>query len=271
VPAYDFKVYLEFGHRVVAGFVSLGFLGLWAHLYRSGLMRSTSPAPGHAQVLRVLFPVAAVVLLTQVILGGLTVLELLAEWTVASHLVTGNTFCTMLLLIALTLRDARAPRTRSAITWGQRALAGSLVALVPAQIILGGLVSGSHAGLVCASWPSCNGAAWFPSFSGLVGLQVMHRITAYTLALVVLGNLAAQWNAPSRRTPAWVLVGLVFFQVSLGIANVLLRLPMEITLAHSAGAAGILLTTGWLNFEAWAAPAAQREEPMLLAAPAEAK
>jgi cytochrome c oxidase assembly protein subunit 15 len=263
VPAYEFKVYLEFGHRVVAGFVSLGFVGLAWHLRRTGAL-AASP------ILRVLFPLAALVLLVQVILGGLTVLELLAEWTVASHLTAGNTFCSLLLLIALSLRQMHMPRGRTAIAGWKRGLAALFIVLVPAQIILGGLVSGSHAGLVCATWPSCNGAAWFPSFSGLIGLQLMHRITAYTLLAAAACNVWAQWSQDATRRPALALFVLVCLQATLGIANVFLRLPMEVTLLHSAGAAAILLNTAWLNFEAWVSPLDETLDVMTLVTASEA-
>lgn len=250
VPAYQFKVYLEFGHRVVAGFVSLGFLGLAAHQWRSGVFAASA-------TLRALVPLAAAVLLVQVVLGGLTVLELLAEWTVASHLVTGDTFCALLLLQALALRELHAPVERAPVLGLQRALPVVLGLLVPAQIVLGGLVAGSHAGLACGTWPSCNGAGWFPTWSGLVGLQVIHRATAYTVLVAALVNLGVQWSSPRTRTPALALVGLVLVQVALGVANVLLQLPMEVTLAHSAGAAALWLCTAWLGFESWSAPLAE--------------
>lgn len=247
VPAYEFKTYLEFGHRVVAGVVSLGFVGLWVALARAGVI-------ARMPVLKVLFPLAALVLAVQVVLGGLTVLELLAEWTVASHLVTGNTFAALLLVIALAVRESAHPLTRRPVTWLQRGLAFGLALLVPTQVVLGGLVAGANAGLACATWPGCNGAVWFPTFEGLVGLQVLHRITAYSLAAWVLVGAAVQWRSGAARRPALLLVALVGLQIGVGIANVLLRLPMEVTLLHSAGAMAIFLSTAWLQWELWRAP-----------------
>lgn len=246
VPAFDVKVYLEFGHRVVAGVVSLWFVAQSWILWKRGMLTAS-------RLLRILVPAAAVVLAAQVVLGGLTVLELLAEWTVASHLVTGNTFAALLLLTALALRD-RAAETPAAVGGASRALATLLLVLVPSQLVLGGLVAGSNAGLVCGTWPSCNGAGWFPTFSGLVGLQVTHRLVAYTLLGVALANVAVQWRRPALRTPAIALLGLVLLQAIIGITNVLMQLPVEITLAHSAGAAAIYLTTTWQAYEAWRAP-----------------
>lgn len=262
VPDYDFHVYLEFGHRVVAGFVSLGFVALAWRLWREGVLARSG-------ALGALVGAAAAALALQVVLGGLTVLELLAEWTVASHLVTGNTFCVLLLLTALTVRGVASDAPRAPVTAGQRALALGVLALVPVQIALGGLVSGSHAGLACGTWPSCNGAGWFPTLQGLVGLQVAHRVVAYTLAAAVLASAAVQARGPLR-TPALVLVGLVAVQVGLGVANVLLHLPVEITLLHSAGAAAIALAAGWQVHGALSAPLAARV-PVHAPRPVEAK
>ncbi len=249
VPAYDFHVYLEFGHRVVAGVVSLVFFGVWIASARQGRL---AQAPWLGRV----FVLAALVLATQVVLGGLTVLELLAEWTVASHLLAGNTFCALLLVIALGLREQDVGVSTHEVTAVARGVATGLVLLVPVQLVLGGFVAGSHAGLACGTWPSCNGAGWFPTMEGLVGLQVVHRIVAYTLAGLAVVNVAVQGRSPVGRGPARMLLSLVVLQIAIGVANVWLRLPVEVTLLHSAGAAGIALTSAWHVVRVWRAPLA---------------
>jgi len=212
---------------------------------------------GASPWLRVLLPVAAAVLALQVVLGGLTVLELLAEWTVASHLVTGNTFCALLLAIALVHLHVEVGDPATPVGWAQRGVATAFLVLVPVQLALGGLVAGSHAGLACGTWPSCNGAGWFPTFEGLVGLQVTHRVVAYTLAGLALVNLGVQAWRPAAWRPAVVVVVVVAVQVALGVANVWLRLPVEVTLAHSAGAAALALSGTWQAVTVWRAPLAE--------------
>src|SRR5690606_19346557 len=101
------------------------------------------------------------------------------------------------------------------VSLAQRAWAGRLAVLVVAQLALGGLVSSSHAGLACGTWPSCNGAAWFPTVEGLVGLQVLHRITAYLLVAFALITLVST-RAQGRTGRAALLVfGLILVQVAL--------------------------------------------------------
>lgn len=254
VPEFDFHVYLEFGHRVVAGVVSLGFLAQAWRFWRNGAFAASV-------ALRRLYVLAGVALAVQVVLGGLTVLHLLAEWTVASHLVTGNTFCALLLLVALTVRELEARPARQPLPGVVRALGVAMLVLVPVQLALGGLVAGGHAGLACGTWPSCNGAGWFPTFVGDVGLQVTHRAVAYTLAAVALLNAVVQRGA--ARTPALVVLAAVLLQVTIGVANVLLRLPVEVTLLHSAGAAAVMLSSTWLAAEAVRSPVASHRSSAL--------
>jgi cytochrome c oxidase assembly protein subunit 15 len=244
VPDLDWKVSLEYFHRVYAGFDSAVYLTVAvAVLVRANLRRAAWP----------LVALAGAALASQVVLGGLTVLHLLAEWTVASHLLVGNAFSMLLLLLALKLRETVLPRSRAAGSWMSRAALGVVAALVPVQIVLGGLVSSSHAGLACGTWPSCDGHTWFPTFAGIVGLQLGHRLVAYAI-LAAAGLAALVSRDGAAKGPAIVMFALVCAQAGLGVANVLWRLPVEITLLHSATAAALVLATTWANAEAWRAP-----------------
>jgi cytochrome c oxidase assembly protein subunit 15 len=245
VPPIDVQVGFEFGHRVLAGGISLGFLGAGAALWRAGV---------RGLPLR-LWGVAAVVLAVQIVLGGLTVWKLLAEWTVASHLLTGNTFCATLLLLALSVRAARVPAALPPIPGWTRAPGALLAVLAPLQLFLGGWVAGANAGLVCGAVPGCYtpGGDWFPTFAGTVGLQVTHRLLALVLWAVAVGfALVARGRV---RTPALLVAAAVTVQIAIGVTNVLLRLPIEVTLLHTAGAAAVFLSTAWAQWELWRAPA----------------
>jgi len=245
IPTIDMGVAFEFGHRVLAGGVSLGFLGLLGLMWRR---RDAVPRLAFQ-----LGGLAAVVLAVQILLGGLTVWELLAAWTVTSHLLAGNTFCLLLFLLALALREGDRAVTRASVTWTQRGFAALLALVVPVQVGLGGLVSSSHAGLACGTWPGCNGAAWFPTFSGLIGLQVTHRLVAYLLVGAALAAVVSTGGRGRSGKAALLIGGLVLLQVTLGVMNVLWHLKAEITLAHTAGAAAIVLATTLLNWEVWRA------------------
>lgn len=246
VPTIDFGVGLEFGHRVVAGFVSLWFLAL------GGAVIAGRARYGRGAV--ALVAAAAAVLAVQIVLGGLTVLHLLAEWTVASHLVAGNTFCLLLLLLAFTLRERALPVARAPVGTAQRAAMVGMGVLVLVQLVLGGLVSSSYAGLACGTWPTCDGTSFAPTWTGPVGLQVVHRLVAYALLAGAIGGVVASAPGRSRRA-AGLLAGAVVVQGTLGVANVLLGLPVELALLHNAGAAAVVLSVGWWGWETWRAPA----------------
>ena len=242
VPEFDLIVAFEWSHRVLAGSISLLFVGAATFCIRD---------PDIRPALRNLIVVTAVVLAVQVLLGALTVWQLLASWTVVSHLVIGNVFALCLAFTARALFRLDAPKPRTAA--GQL-LRGSLAAtgiLLLAQVILGGLVSSTYAGLACSDWPACNAGVYFPSFEGALGTHLLHRLGAYALALAVL---VTAWLG--RATPGLhgLLRGaaiLVVVQVAVGVANVLLRLPVEITGLHSGLAALLFMTLGLALAEAW--------------------
>src|SRR5690606_34901639 len=110
----------------------------------------------------------------------------------------------------------------------------------------------------CGTWPTCDGTSWFPTFSGLVGLQVTHRVMAYLLLAAGFVPLVLTGGRGRAGRAAWFVLGAILLQATLGVSNVLLHMPVEITLAHTAGAAAVVLATTWLNHEAWRAPLGAR-------------
>ena len=231
VPQFNFQVFLEWGHRQLAGVIGALFLVLsGATVLRPGLRREFG---WHVVVL-------GVVLACQIVLGGLTVLALLASWSVTLHLLFGNAF--MALLIALAARLA-ATGTALPVLRGARFLGAALGGMVAVQLALGGLVSSNYAGLACTEWPSCNGGVWFPTFTGIVGLQLAHRLGAYLLAAIVVGFAWLVRGSSRLRSPSRAIVMLVVVQLLLGVSNVLLSMPVELAIAHAAVAHAIVATT----------------------------
>jgi cytochrome c oxidase assembly protein subunit 15 len=97
--------------------------------------------------------------------------------------------------------------------------------------------------MVCPEWPTCNGGVWFPSFAGPVGLHLLHRLNGYALLAALLGAAALAWRAGGRLGRVTALAAaLGVAQVGVGIANVLLAIPVEVTGLHSALAAALVLT-----------------------------
>ena len=238
VPSFDFKVAFEWGHRVFAAAISLGLVGLTAGVWRT---------PSLWREMRTHLAWIWAVLLTQILFGGLTVLLLLAPWTVSVHLVLGNIFCVALLWTALDLREPSTARPPEAALSGSVA---SLIALVSLclflQIVLGGWVSSHYAGLACPNFPTCDGQSFVPTWQGLTGIHLLHRFNGF---LLLGGFLALAASARgSGRVGMWSSVGLILVatQVCVGIANVLLQLPVAVTGLHSALAAAIIAVTAIL-------------------------
>ncbi len=250
VPTLNLEVTFEWTHRLVAGSVALLFAGL-----AIGLLRNSETPPAS----RRLIGLAAGLLATQIVLGALTVWLKLASWTVTAHLITGNSFCVTLLLIGCSLRDSVHGRAaRPAAAPHARAAVITCAVLLFAQMLLGGLVSSRYAGLVCTEWPTCNGGLWFPTWEGNVGLHLLHRLNGYALlAAFAWAFLAARGDASLRRFLTLLpILGIV--QIAVGVANVRLGLPPEITGLHTALAAALVLTLTLAVRDLYARSALQR-------------
>jgi cytochrome c oxidase assembly protein subunit 15 len=233
VPAFDLRVAFEWSHRAVAGSIGLAFAGLAAAALRRPAARA---ACGRW------LAVAAALLAVQILLGALTVWKLLAAWTVTSHLVIGNTFAASLLFVGLRLRAAARAEGASTAPRRTRAWVAAALACLALQLVLGGLVSSRYAGLACPEWPTCNGGVWFPSFGGAVGLHLLHRSNGYLLAALLVGAaLAARGQGAVGRILA-LAAALGGAQIAVGVLNVRLGLPVEVTGLHSALAAALVLS-----------------------------
>jgi len=233
IPDFHPQVYFEFIHRVVAGCASLGALAMCVILFRSRAPRALKGLGG----------VVLLLLVFQIVFGGLTVLWKLKSGVVATHLVTGAGILCTLLWIYLSLK----PVTRGENLGPAWLRTQSLLVFFCAygQVLLGGLVAANFASLVCIDFPTCHGQ-WFPTFSGIIGLHVIHRLGAYCLSLILLINwLVIRRVSPSPRLRrlAGVLFACVCGQVGLGIANVLLLTPPLIAVSHLALGIGVLTVT----------------------------
>ncbi len=253
------KAWKEMAHRYLAGTLGLLILLLAALAVRNRADPEQSVA----------LPVLVVALVGfQAALGMWTVTMLLRPAVVTLHLVTGMT--TLALLWWMALRHSRA----GAVPQGRAdrlrpwAIAGLLVLF--AQIVLGGWTSTNYVALYCPDFPTCQGQ-WLPPlaigeafhFLGTPGvnyeggqLSVQAGITVHYLhrlgALVTLvylgwlGLAALTRSGPVRGAGALLLLALLV-QISLGVANVLLRLPLPVAVGHNAGAALLLLALVTLN------------------------
>jgi cytochrome c oxidase assembly protein subunit 15 len=152
--------------------------------------------------------------------------------------------------------------------------------------------------LACADFPLCNGQ-WMPPmdfaqgftvrrelgenasgallpFDALVAIHMVHRWFAVVAAGVLLwaGVALLRSGTAAHRSFGALLVGLTLAQVASGLSNVVLDWPLAAALAHSGGAAGLVLTLTLLLARSSArAPASQpaRQDPVPAPSPPRAK
>lgn len=125
-----------------------------------------------------------------------------------------------------------------------------LVLLVFVTALSGGLVAGIRAGHAYNTFPLMNGAVvppeilllepWYLNFFNNMALvQFDHRLLGWLLALLVPWFWWQSMGialAPRARLACHVLLGLLALQLGLGIATLLLRVPVPLAAAHQAGA-----------------------------------
>jgi len=141
-----------------------------------------------------------------------------------------------------------------------RATALALLVLVFLQIALGALVAGNRAGLVYNTWPLIDGVLvppagalfleqpwWVNLLDNHLTVQFLHRMTAYLLFAVALLHLidVRRLGRSALSRSSHMLGGLVLCQVALGVATLLLVVPLWAGLAHQALAMLVLAAAVW--------------------------
>jgi cytochrome c oxidase assembly protein subunit 15 len=262
IPPLQFNVFIEWFHRLLALCVGLLLFST------AGTILARRETRGRLGGLAAL---AVALYLTQALLGALTVWKLLDPSIVSGHLAVGLMLFSTLVATAMLARQAAGEDERPApgVVRPEALLPLFAVAtlLTWCQAVLGGMVSTNHASLACPDWPTCNGQ-WFPAIEGLVGLQVLHRLGAYALALVLGAVALLARRAPDApvRGIARALPWLVLGQLAIGVANVVMGIPVWVSALHLANATAILALLLIATFRLAALPA-----PRATWAPAEAR
>jgi cytochrome c oxidase assembly protein subunit 15 len=180
-----------------------------------------------------------------------------SQYRLVAHLALALAIYSAILWVALGI--VRGP-AREAPESGWRRAADAVLSLVALAIAAGGFVAGTRAGLTYNTFPLMDGklvpdgyAQLHPFFlnwfENVAAVQFDHRLLAATAAIVVMLLWAAGWWAVllrPARTALHGLAGVTLLQVALGIATLLLIVPIPLAAAHQAGA--VLLLTAAINF-----------------------
>ncbi len=170
-----------------------------------------------------------------------------------AFLIFGAMFWTALSLLRSPAQ--RIPDARST-AW----FAVSLVVLVFVMVLSGGLVAGIRAGFAYNTFPLMNGQLvppevmaidpWYRNFyNNMATVQFVHRVIALLLAI----SIPWYWwrirrpdvSGPRARRAATLLLAMLAIQIGLGIATLLLIVPIPLAAAHQAGA--VLLFAAAVN------------------------
>jgi cytochrome c oxidase assembly protein subunit 15 len=261
-PVEPAKAWKEMIHRYCAGILGLLVLALAVLTWRNRQQPKQPVALPFALLGLIIF---------QSLLGMWTVTWQLKPLVVMAHLLGGLTTLSLLAWLVL----GQHSDGKEAVADANRMLRYSALlglALVAGQIALGGWTSANYAALACPDFPTCQTRWWPPldfreaftlwrglgvSYEGgvldndaRVTIHLMHRLGALIVAFY-LGWLS--WRLITTvcnrllQGVGGAIAALLILQIGLGIANVVLRLPLPVAVAHTAIAALLLLSLVTLN------------------------
>jgi cytochrome c oxidase assembly protein subunit 15 len=240
-------IFYEHGHRLIASSVGLLTIGLVVWL----AMRER-----RAWVRRLGY-VALAAVITQGVLGGITVLWFLPAPVSIAHAGLAQIFFCLTIALAVVTSpgwrdgygDERADDDRTL-----RRVALAATALVYLQILLGATMRHTGAGLAIPDFPLAFGRVVPPEWTPAIAIHFAHRVGALVVAAAALaaaGHVFAHHRRrPSLVRPAAALIALVAAQITLGAMTVLTKRAVDVNTAHVATGALVLATSLLLTLRA---------------------
>ena len=256
------KAWKEMIHRYIAGALGIFIFILPFIFYKNNTNK-----------LFKLSLLVSILVVVQAMLGMLTVTLQLQPLIVMMHLMGGLTIITLLWLIFLRynknnyFNESQSFPNISVKRIKNLSVLGYITLIVLViQIMLGGWTSTNYAALACADFPKCN-ASWWPQMdfynafmielatdlnyefgrldsSARVAIHFTHRIWAIVAAamLVILSIASYKTIKISyQKIISLCLVLFLFIQVTLGILNIKMGLPIYVAVAHNGNAAILLM------------------------------
>jgi cytochrome c oxidase assembly protein subunit 15 len=195
--------------------------------------------------------------------SGLSDMPRVSQYRLALHLSAAFLIHGFMFWVALDLINPRHVFADAEKTARLRAWAKRLFALASVTVVSGAFVAGIRAGLVHNTFPLMDGQLipdglllldpWYSNFfENLTTVQFDHRLLAEaTFALVVvIWLMGKKIELPGRsRLALNLLLLMAVIQLSLGIATLLLQVPVGIATAHQGGAYLLFTLSLWLVHE----------------------
>ena len=262
-PVEPAKAWNEMIHRYFAG--SLGLFILAIAIVAIKQRKQGSP---------VILPLIILSLVVfQAALGMWTVTMKLMPIVVMAHLLGGFTTLCLLFLLHLRLKSDHASATNTSVKkYRNFALIGVLILTI--QIALGGWTSSNYAALSCVELPICQGdwlsqLSFDNSFAPIpeqqdsyefghlshnerLTIHIVHRFGAMITSLYLIWlALSVFRKTPNRsiKNSTLIMLAMLTAQVSLGISNIWLHLPLNIAVAHNLVAAFLMLSLISLTYK----------------------
>jgi len=187
--------------------------------------------------------------------SGLSVRTDVSQYRLVAHLGLALVIYVIAVWTALSLRIGE---SRGGATHRSRP-AIAIAAFTFVTILSGGFVAGLDAGHIYNTFPMMGASlvpaeyaqlspAWRNWFENAAAVQFNHRVMATLLLMVTawLWARARRSSGSAGEHRAWNLVGLAaVVQVTLGIATLLMRVPIPIAALHQLGAVALLTAALW--------------------------
>ncbi len=230
IPSFELSVILEYSHRLAASAVTVLVLATAASVWLFHRREPWLVIPASLSV---------VLLASQVVLGGITVLLELPSGVVLAHLAVAEVLMAAMVVMCVVAWDRGGDTSLYQGRWkswrgGPGLVLGSAGA-VYVLLLTGSYVTVSGASLACGDvWPLCAGGLVPSTTPALV--HMIHRLAVLAVGAALLGLFVWAWRYRRHRSEVWwsaMVVGILFVaQAMVGALNVWLGLPEGAQLLH---------------------------------------
>ncbi len=245
----------EWGHRLLGRLIGFAFLIPLVWFWMRGRI-----SPALKPKLAGLFVLGGLqgALGWYMVMSGLVDRVDVSQYRLAAHLGLAVLIYAWIVWLVVEPGKGRDPASDGSGFRSAAIAAGALAALIYLQIILGAFVAGIDAGMAYNTWPLMDGAIvpsglmlmtpWYLNpFENALAVQFNHRIVAYVIAVFAVLHVISVLRRGTGEAgiSALVLVLAVAGQVGLGIWTLLAQVPIDLGLAHQAGAIVLLTVALW--------------------------
>jgi len=251
LEAFKSIFYFEYFHRVLGRLIGLLFLAPFMFFWFKGAIRR----PMLPQMIA-MFVLGGLqgLLGWYMVKSGLVKDPQVSQYRLTAHLISAVLIYSYILWVAFGL--LKIPNDR-VVDDAERKLYRYAIALTSLMILMiasGGFVAGTKAGFAYSTFPLMDGQFipkgmytlqpfWSNWFENITTIQFNHRMFAYLLVLIVpLFCFAVRRLGGTNRSrlAAHLLLAMLVIQVTLGVATILLKVPVVIAASHQGGAVLLL-------------------------------